>query len=249
MGASYPTKLKLAFRSGNRCAYPDCDLSLTVDSNDGGDPSSIGKAAHIRGENGRSARYDPSMSDEERNGFSNLIYVCPTHHDLIDSPEQNYSVEMLIEMKSDHEERVRQGVAAAFENISSEELQQAIRWVENVSPDQGVEDFDVIALEDKIRRNSLSAPSENLIRMGLGVANDVKSFVEQEAMIDSDFPLRLKGGFQTQYLELRKLNLAGDDLFEGMCEFAQRGLRKPQETSASIAVVVYLFEACEIFEK
>ena len=64
MSASYPTKLRLAFRSGNRCAFPGCSLELTVD----GEQSNlavIGVAAHIEGESGALESYLGSLGDLE----------------------------------------------------------------------------------------------------------------------------------------------------------------------------------------
>jgi len=34
-----------------------------------------------------------------------------------------------------------------------------------------------------------------------------------------------------------------------MCRFAQHGFERQAKRSAGIAVLVYLFEACEVFEK
>ena len=79
MSVSYPTKILLAYRSGNRCALPDCEQQLSPTS-EGGIPSNVGVAAHIAGEHSGgvrghpSARYDPTMKEEERNGYHNLIY-------------------------------------------------------------------------------------------------------------------------------------------------------------------------------
>ena len=66
---------------------------------------------------------------------------------------------------------------------------------------------------------------------------------------DPDFPERLKAGFLEEYFGKRKEGHKGDDLFELMCAFAQRGLRKQADKTAGIAVLVYLFEICDVFEK
>ena len=34
-----------------------------------------------------------------------------------------------------------------------------------------------------------------------------------------------------------------------MCAFAQRGLKRQADKTAGIAVLVYLFEICDVFEK
>lgn len=73
MSASPSTKLRLAFRSGGRCARPGCDRELVVESETGDDNTSIGQAAHIAGEKPIAKRYDPCMTDEERDHYNNLI--------------------------------------------------------------------------------------------------------------------------------------------------------------------------------
>ena len=56
MGASYPTRIILAFRSGGVCAFPKCGKHLTYDAQVG-DDTYVGEAAHIRGEKPTAARY------------------------------------------------------------------------------------------------------------------------------------------------------------------------------------------------
>ena len=74
-------------------------------------------------------------------------------------------------------------------------------------------------------------------------------YVEAEAQLDPDFPERLKAGFLEEYYARRKEGHKGDELFELMCAFAQRGLRRQADKTAGIAVLIYLFEICDVFEK
>jgi hypothetical protein len=57
--------------------------------------------AHIRGLKKTSARYDPHMSDLERNHFRNLILLCEPHHKVVDrnSNLHIYTVDLLTEWK------------------------------------------------------------------------------------------------------------------------------------------------------
>jgi hypothetical protein len=60
-------------------------------------------AATILAENPGSARYDKDQSAEDRQGYFNLMLLCPGHHKLVDDLEpQNYSVERLTAMKESH---------------------------------------------------------------------------------------------------------------------------------------------------
>lgn len=89
--------------SGNQCAFQDCSIEL-VDS-----PSEIVTAemCHIKAKNVGGPRYDPTQTEEERNGYENLIVLCPMHHKIIDSQENLniYTVKYLQEIKKNHEKQ------------------------------------------------------------------------------------------------------------------------------------------------
>ena len=61
-------------RSGNRCAR--CKLELTI----GGDRETVGEMAHIVGKKMDGPRGNEDLPIEERDKYSNLILLCPTHH-------------------------------------------------------------------------------------------------------------------------------------------------------------------------
>lgn len=65
----------------------------------------IGEICHIKGKNPDAPRYDPSQTLEERHGYYNLLLMCGTHHTVIDSDVDVYTVERLLKMKSDHEKK------------------------------------------------------------------------------------------------------------------------------------------------
>lgn len=248
MSATYPTKLILAFRSGNMCAFPGCSRALTEDGDLSG-PAVIGVAAHIAGENPGSARYDKSMDDNQRNDFNNLIYLCGNHHAQIDKQELDYSVEKLLQMKANHEQRVQEFMSEHFADVSFPELKKATEWIMTINSNVSDQDFSLIPPEDKLRKNKLGDGSRNIITMGLSVARSVSEFIKNTTQFEPEFPERLKTGFLAEYYRLKQKGHTGDDLFNLMCIFAQRGLEGPVQQSAGIAVLVYLFEACEIFEK
>lgn len=248
MSVTYRTKLLLAFRSGDRCAFPECGTALTVDG-EKSSPVVIGEAAHITGEKEGAARYDPVMTDEQRDHYDNLIYLCSNHHTQIDKQEADFSVDLLHSMKIDHENRVREAITEAFDSVGFPELEEATQWIMQVKPCQSGNNFSLIAPEDKLKANQLGNGSRGIITMGLSVAREVREFVESVSQIDSDFSDRLKAGFLSEYYRLKQEGHSGDDLFDIMCRFAQRGFKEQAKRSAGIAVLVYLFEACEVFEK
>ncbi len=257
MSASYPTKLLLAYRSGDFCALPGCNRRLTPDT-DSGDPINVGEAAHITGEHDgkgrykRSARYDPNMSDEQRNHFSNLIYLCGTCHTTIDAipqGENEFPVERLRAIKAEHEAKVRRAMLDAIADVGFPELQEATRWAECIQPSAVTGDYSLLEVEDKIRKNDLDADARGVIAMGLGVAGEVSRYIKSVAQTDTEFPERLKAGFLEEFWRLKKDGVSGGELFELMCRFSQQGFKRQAHRSAGLAVLIHLFEACEVFER
>lgn len=247
MSATYPTRIILAFRSGGTCAYPACGKVLTYEATVG-DDTYVAEAAHIRGEKLGAARYDASMTDEQRDAVQNLMYLCTDHHTIIDKVEADWPVELLEEVKRIHEGRVRDAMAEAFAEVDFPELENAVSWVTTQTPSQNGS-FDLITPNEKIKKNDLSNGQRHIIAAGMTSRPTVAAYVEAEAQLDSDFPDRLKAGFLEEYYRLRKLGIKGDELFELMCAFAQRGMRRQADKTAGVAVLVYLFEICDVFEK
>ncbi|QBX35124.1 HNH endonuclease [Paracoccus liaowanqingii] len=247
MAASYPTKIILAFRSGGVCAMPKCARHLTYNSPTG-DDTYVGEAAHIKGEKPKAARYEADMTDVERDHIDNLLYLCTDDHTIIDKVPADWTTVKLLEIKTKHEMQVRQAMELAFADVAFPELQNAVAWVSNQPPATNGS-FDLTAPEEKIKKNALSNGARNIIAAGMMSRDTVAAYVEAEAQLDSDFPERLKAGFLEEYFGQRKEGYKGDELFELMCAFAQRGLRKQADRTAGIAVLVYLFEICDVFEK
>jgi len=257
MSASYPTKLLLAYRSGDICALPGCGRRLTPDSESCG-PINVGEAAHIAGEHDgkdkskKSARYDPNMTRQERNHYNNLIYLCSTCHTTIDAipqGENDYPVERLHVIKVEHEVKVRQAMLDAFADVGFPELQEATQWATTIQPSAVTNDYSLFRLDDKIKKNDLDDDARGVIAMGLGVASEVSRYIESVAQTDVEFPERLKAGFLQEYWRLKKGGVSGGDLFELMCRFAQQGFSRQAQRSAGLAVLIHLFETCEVFEK
>ena len=245
------TKLRLAFRSGDVCALPNCGTRLTVETESGG-LASIGQAAHIAGEKEGAARYDPRMTDDDRNQCGNLIYLCRNCHGVVDALPHgavDYPVGRLREIKVQHEKKVRSAMLDAFCDVGFSELAEAVRWISRIGPQKPGNDYSLVAPRQKLSRNELGNESEMIVKVGLSLSREVRQFVENEAQADHRFPDRLRAGFLAEYYRLRRDGHFGDGLFDLMCRFAQQGLGRQVEKSAGLAVLVYLFEACEVFEK
>jgi hypothetical protein len=92
---------RLFARSGNRCAFPRCTIEIVQDQ------TLIGEICHIKASRPGGPRYDPDQTTAQRHGYDNLILLCGTHHTVIDNDEEAYTVERLLKMKTDHEQRAK----------------------------------------------------------------------------------------------------------------------------------------------
>lgn len=248
MSASYPTKLILAFRSGDLCALPNCGRRLTVDGAAGA-TATTGEAAHIAGEKPDAARYDSSMTDEQRNCYANLIYLCGDCHTVVDKLEKDWPVGKLLAIKAAHEAKVGRLIEDGFAEVKFPELGKAVAWLAAVDPSMETVDFALLTPDEKIRKNNLSNGIRHIIIAGLAGRKVVADFVEAETKDDPHFPERLKSDFLAEYHRLRALGHRDNELFDLMCVFAQRGLEGQAQKTAGLSVLVYLFELCDVFEK
>lgn len=235
----------LCLKSGNRCAMPECHKELVVPKTENDPASIIGIIAHIKGENPTSARYDPEMT--ERNYYDNLILVCSDCHKMIDDQPNTYTVEKLHKIKEEHEHWIIESTKGEVINISFAELSVVTKYL--VSGAYIPSDpYSVIPPKDKIRRNRLSSEIEKLITMGMIQVRQVKDFIDK--CPDIEFGERLKQGFVVEYERLKnEEGLEGDDLFNGLLDFASGGSNDFKNRAAGLTILVYLFEKCEVFEK
>lgn len=91
--------LKALFaKSGNQCAFPECDHPLVDDSD-----HVFADVCHIEASAPHGPRYNSAQTDEERQSHDNLILLCPNHHKRIDLDVQSFTVEKLKEMREEHE--------------------------------------------------------------------------------------------------------------------------------------------------
>jgi ABC-3C protein/HNH endonuclease len=254
MSASYPTKIFLAMKSGNLCAFRDCRMLLTSDGVDSG-PAVIGVAAHIYGENSgtktkpASARYRATMTEEQRNNYNNLIYLCPSCHTKIDKQEKDYPADLLFSLKCEHESWVAEQLDQGMTEVSFAELEIAAKALASGKHSLNDDGFEVIPPEEKIDKNGLSGSVRSDIVMGLSKSHEVERFLADMATnVDEEFPERLKSGFRVKYLELKE-TMSGDELFMSMLEFAQAGQGGFKQQAAGLAILSHLFHLCEVFEK
>src|ERR1700741_2587964 len=97
-------EIKILFaKSGNLCAFPQCGTRLVEPGTADDDPAVSSEIAHIIADSRQGPRGDFPLNDEDRNKHPNLILLCAHHHLVVDKQKRTYSVQVLRQMKADHE--------------------------------------------------------------------------------------------------------------------------------------------------
>lgn len=232
-------------KSGNRCAFLGCNVELAKEGSTGKNMI-IGVMAHIKGENPTSARYDSNMGDKEVDGYENRILLCPTHHTEIDQDQNLYTIEKLLEIKVNHETWVKESLQKEEINVTFVELESITQYLLSATTEVG-EGLSVVPYREKIDKNQLSASTEEYIKIGMLRSKLVTQYITQHP--DVMFGERLKKGFVNKYLELKNTGITGDELFLVLFDFASNGFSDFKKQAAALAVLIYFFETCEVFEE
>ncbi|QDV56252.1 hypothetical protein [Rosistilla oblonga] len=98
--------------SGNQCAYPKCKQRLVEPATKHDGAAVIGKIAHIIADSHDGPRGRVAISDDDKNLHPNLVLLCGNHHDLVDAQPNTFSVQVLRQMKADHELNVQRALFA-----------------------------------------------------------------------------------------------------------------------------------------
>lgn len=248
MPRSYTQKtIKLLFaRSAGKCAI--CRQALIVKATSEDPVAVIAQIAHICGESDDGPRPCPSMPPQERNSYENLLLLCPNHHAEVDIQPNSYTVEQLREIKQNHEDWVRQQVGTEMPRVSFAELEVVTKAILD-KPGLPTSDYKLVPPLEKIEKNHLGPKTISLVTLGMGKAVEVERYVTSISKIDSKFPERLKSGFVAEYNRLVLDGYKGDPLFQFLLTFASGESREFVNQAAGLAVLVYLFQKCEIFDK
>lgn len=106
MAISLKTQKLLWGKAAGRCSRPECRRTLVEDATQTDDPTLIGENCHIIAEADDGPRGDPTVSTDQRNKYENLILLCNADHKVVDDQTGKYTVDVLRQMKTDHEKWV-----------------------------------------------------------------------------------------------------------------------------------------------
>lgn len=244
-----PKDLKLLWGlAAARCAMENCRTTLVEEASASDPIAVVGEIAHIVAHTDNGPRGDSLVPRNARDRYENLILLCPTCHTRIDGQPGKYSVAELREIKSRHEAWVRSSLAASMPKVGFAELEvltQAL--VGTYALTAG--DFSLIPPAEKMKKNGLTEAGCGLdLRLGMSKAREVSEFVVHYQQVDPTFPDRFVGRFVEEY-RVRREVFAGDALFLDLVEFATASRTTMKDLAAARAIVAYLFERCEVFER
>jgi hypothetical protein len=121
-------------RAAGRCSFPLCNTTLIQEGTENDAPAVVGEIAHIVARHLEGPRGREPFQGKDRDILENLILLCPVHHTIIDQQPQTYTVEMLIQMKNQHEQYVKAQLDL-YNRISSPIPHYQIH---NTAPIQGI---------------------------------------------------------------------------------------------------------------
>lgn len=98
-----PSKVskQLFIYSGNQCAFKGCTHKIVSDEG-----TYIAEICHIEAAKEGGQRFNPSMTNEQRADYPNLLLLCHEHHKETDNVEK-YTVDILKRMKEEHENKFK----------------------------------------------------------------------------------------------------------------------------------------------
>ena len=148
----------IAKRASYICSNPNCRaMTLGPSENDPGKVLFVGRAAHISGAAPGGARYDPSLSAEQRRAITNAVFLCSNCADMIDkNGGADFPDSLLRQWKSDHE-------AWVLKNLNKA-MQEDITTVDGVHHAAGI--GKVIGLD--VREAVFMKPGTKVSAEGIG---------------------------------------------------------------------------------
>lgn len=226
-------------KSGNRCAK--CNIVLVEHS------VCKGENAHIYGEKPDAARYDTTKPAEFVNSEPNLIFLCCNCHKVVDTKVSLYPPEALFTMKAEHEKRVVLALQQGSVTYTYAELEVITTYLirESGKAVAGV-DYTLLRLPDKIEKNLLT-DVQGYIDTGLLSVSRIEDYLNRHP--DPGFADKLTRIFVEKYIALKEEESEPIAIFNVLWDFACNGQADYNYRSAGLAVLVYFFEKCEVFEK
>jgi hypothetical protein len=201
----------------------------------------------IYGEKPDAARYDASKSVEYVNSEQNLIFLCCNCHKIVDTEIFLYPADVLFSMKTEHEENVVQALQQGSIDYTFAELQVITTFLaQEIGKAMGNTNYQLLRLPDKIKKNQLT-DVQGYIDMGLLSVSRIEDYINRHP--DPSFADKLTRIFVDKYIALKREENEPISIFNALWDFACNDQTDYKYRSAGLAILVYSFEKCEVFEK
>ncbi|MGG6269349.1 hypothetical protein ACQ4M3_41765 [Leptolyngbya sp. AN03gr2] len=164
----------LLAQSGNRCAFPGCKHPIIDEKH-----NLVAQLCHIEAVSPEGQRYNSKQTDEERNGYDNLLFLCHRHHVETDNIDE-YPVQRLKDIKYQHESQFAENpfeVDLSIAYLLKKEMEAYWNEVEDVHSNHPVFDELKISVDSKALFKQLFTDARELLcgideMCGLMNAND-----------------------------------------------------------------------------
>lgn len=243
---SQPVKNFIWQRSAGRCAYPDCRTLCVKPGTKKDGPVTIGQIAHIHAHSKNGPRPNPKGFTDETNGYDNLILLCSNHHREVDIQTNTHTVADLQKWKIKLERWIAYRLSE--EEFDTADLELITNWLADNSTLPS-DNYTLLPPPDKMKKNDMSASTIQLVRMGLMRVGEVQIYIKDSTKLHPNLAERLLNPLLKQYNILRVDGLNSDMIFENLRDFACGKSLDFRKQAAGLAIIVYFFERCEIFEK
>ncbi len=137
-------RVALAQRVANRCSNPQCGAVTSGPQNDVRKAVDVGVAAHITGASKSGPRYNEALSDLDRKGIENGIWLCQTCAKLIDNDVSRFTESVLRNWKHLAEDNTRSRVGKTALDQIGEPIRVVLKGLVGV---QGPREFSMLAIE------------------------------------------------------------------------------------------------------
>lgn len=175
--SSIPTNtLRLLYaHSGNCCAYEGCHNPIFED-----DGTLTGECCHIEAYSKDGPRYNEQQTDEERNGYDNLVLMCHRHHKIIDSHPEQYTVERLNIIKKTHENKYSAQHLEATDTMLRLLQKDSERYWASL---QLMDKMDDSGFKMELGENDIDSLMENIKETYKCLQNNIDSIVESHDVV------------------------------------------------------------------
>lgn len=234
----------ICLKSGRRCAFPGCNQDLYQKG------SIVGIFAHIYpASTNDGPRFDSNYPTKQLNSEENGLLLCGIHHKIVDDHPNEYTAESLKIMKADYERFVKQHMIQDMTNLSFPEISLLLKHLVSSPNHHKSVDWTLIGMDQKINKNHLSESTREYLRIGVLKVQEVKKYIESMDLTTPYYSDTLRAVFVKRYLEIKYKETDPDSVFYGLLTSIEGDSPDFGKHVAALAILTYLFERCEVFEK